>query len=356
MNIHLNSPIGGTGYGVASYNILKALSEHEDTDVALTLIGQQPHIDTQEAANIVQTALNKTTDVDYKAATLKIWHQFDLLNRPGKGKYYVLPFYEVDTLTEREKHHLGFPDHLIVSSKWAKNVLKDNGIKKRATVVPMGVDTEIFKPNDPEGFDKKGKYIFLTVGKWEVRKGHDTIIDAFGKAFKPDDDVELWMATHNGFLNEQQTNEWTNKVQVSPMSSKIRLFPRLPTHAKIAELMSYSDCGLYPSRGEGWNLELLEHMAMNKPVITTNWSAHTEFCNKKNSYLIDIDEKEPANDGVWFHGKSNWAKIGQKQVDQLIGHMQDVYKSAVLDNPAGLETAKKFSWKNTADLLIRCMS
>ena len=59
---------------------------------------------------------------------------------------------------------------------------------------------------------------------------------------------------------------------------------------------------------------------------------------------------------MWFHGKSNWAKIGQKQVDQLIGHMQDVYNNAILDNPAGIDTAKKFSWKNTADLLIRCMS
>ena len=38
MNIHVNSPIGGTGYGVASLNIVKALAA-EGNDVALTLIG-----------------------------------------------------------------------------------------------------------------------------------------------------------------------------------------------------------------------------------------------------------------------------------------------------------------------------
>jgi glycosyltransferase involved in cell wall biosynthesis len=354
MNIHLNSPIGGTGYGVASYNILKALNEQPDVEMALSIIGH-PHVDDQAAVDLVQQAMTRANSVDYKAPTLKIWHQFDLLNKPGKGKYFALPFYEVDVLDDKEKHHLGFPDQLIVSSKWAKNVLKENGIKKRATVVPMGVDTNIFHPVETK-VDKGDKYIFMTVGKWEVRKGHDTIIDCFNQAFTEEDNVELWMATHNGFLNEQQTNEWTNKVQTSKLASKIRMFPRLPTHAKIAELMSYSDCGLYPSRGEGWNLELLEHMAMGKPVIATNWSAHTEFCNKKNARLIDIDEKEPANDGMWFHGKSNWAKIGQNQIDQLIAHMQDVYNNAVVDNPAGLETAKKFSWKNTAENLLRCIS
>ena len=74
------------------------------------------------------------------------------------------------------------------------------------------------------------------------------------------------MATANPFLNQEETAKWTNLVEASPLKDKIRLFPRFPTHEKIAELMSYSDCGLYPSRGEGWNLELLEHMAMDKPV------------------------------------------------------------------------------------------
>ena len=72
--------------------------------------------------------------------------------------------------------------------------------------------------------------------------------------------------------------------------------------------------------------------------------------------LIDITEKEPAFDGKWFFGKSNWGKIGQSQKDQLISHMQEVYNQGIKTNPAGVETAKKFSWKNTAENLLRCMS
>ena len=77
--------------------------------------------------------------------------------------------------------------------------------------------------------------------------------------------------------------------------------------------MSKADCGIFPSRAEGWNLDMLEMMALNKSIITTNYSAHTEFCNKDNSFLIDISETEPANDGKWFFGQGNWAKIGEEQ-------------------------------------------
>ena len=167
MNIHINSPIGGTGYGVASLNILKGLSQLPETHVALSVIGN-PHLDNTKDIEYVQEALNNSVSVDYKAATLKIWHQFDLLNRPGKGKYFALPFYEVDTLDEREKHHLGFPDHLIVPSKWAKGVLKENGIKKRATVVPMGVDSMVFSPQ--EVTIDKPNYIFFNSRKMGSKK------------------------------------------------------------------------------------------------------------------------------------------------------------------------------------------
>ena len=56
--------------------------------------------------------------------------------------------------------------------------------------------------------------------------------------------------------------------------------------------MAKTDCGVFPARAEGWNLELLEMMSCNKPVIATNYSAHTEFCDDKNCMLIDIEDME----------------------------------------------------------------
>jgi len=348
-NLNMICPIGYTGYGIASLNILKNLINKYD--VSLFPVGN-PKIDSQEELNIVQQAVNNQETFDYEASCFKIWHQFDLALRVGKGEFTAFPFFELDTFTDREKHHLSYPDKIIVSSQWAKNVITNNGIQTPTYVAPLGVDRKIFdntKVNNEASKDLP--YVFITVGKWEIRKGHDLIIECFNKAFEENDNVELWMVTENPFLNEEQTKAWTDMVQSSKLSGKIRLFGRLQTHENLAEVMSYTSCGLFLSRAEGWNLELLEMMSMGKPVIATNYSSHTEFCTKENSYLIDIQETEPAFDNKWFNGEGNWAKITDSHKEQVIEQMRYVYNNNIKTNPGGIETAIKHSWENTTNII-----
>jgi glycosyltransferase involved in cell wall biosynthesis len=352
MNIHLQAPMGGTGYGHAGLHLLKALSNNHD--VCLSAIGN-PNPETKEDAEIINQAMLKQSSVDYKSPVIKIWHQFDLLNRVGDGQYFAYPFFEIDTFNELEKHHLNFPDVIITSSQWAKSIVEKNHITKPIKVVPLGVDNSIFFPKIQKDKNKINNYIFMTVGKWEIRKSHDVIIECFNRAFESNDEVELWLVTHNMFLNEREEKVWADLVQKSKLKSKIRIFPRLPSQKDVAELMSYSDCGLYVSRAEGWNLELLETMAMNKPVIATNYSAHTEYCNQNNCKLIDIQECEPAIDNKWFNGSGNWAKIGEEQKEQIVDHMRNMYINRITENQNGLDTAKQFSWINSANTLVRCI-
>lgn len=341
------SPIGYTGYGYASLNIIKSLIQI-DSEIALYPIGQ-PHIENANDASVIKQCIENAITLPYNAPCLKIWHQFDLLSRYGSGKYLAFPFFEVDKLPKKDVYNLNFPDDIVVSSDWAKNILIDNQVIRPIHIVPLGVDTGVFQP--PPDNKKNNKYIFCTIGKWEKRKAHDTIISCFNKAFERTDDVELWLVTHNGFLNAEQEGAWLNLVNSSKLRDKIRVFPRLPTHEKVAELIAHTDCGIYISRGEGWNMELLETMAMNKPVIVSNYSAHQEYCNNDNSFLVNISEKEPAIDNQWFFGDANWAKIGNEQIDQVVDYMRYVYQHQICTNPEGLNTAKKYSWTNTANLL-----
>lgn len=350
MNLHLMSPIGYTGYGYAGLNILKALSQLKN-NIALSIIGS-PNIDNQEDADIVRYSINLPHLIPSDSPCLKIWHQFDLLTRVGRGKYFAFPFFEVNSFNQKELYNLQFPDELVVSSHWAKNIIESNGIKKNIHVVPLGVDTSIF---DYTKNQNTNNYVFITIGKWEKRKAHDTIIHCFNHAFKQTDNVELWLVTHNNFLNEQEEQYWTNLVQNSVLSNKIRIFPRLPSHAKVAEIISYANCGIYISRGEGWNMELLETMAMNKPVIASNYSAHTEYCDSKNSFLVDMPETELAIDNKWFFGQSSWGKIGDSQIDQTISYMRYCYQNQLSNNENGLKTAQSLSWNNTATILAQAI-
>lgn len=346
-NLNFISPLGVTGYGIAAHNILKELSNLYN--ITYFPIGQ-PHIDNPKDVPLIQQCINNQDHFDFDAPCFKIWHQFDLGLRAGRGKFVAYPFFELDKFTDKEKHHLNHPDHLVVASEWAKQIMLQNNINKPITVAPLGVDRTIFNENVLSNIDRTNlPYIFINVGKWEIRKGHEILIEMFGQAFEESDNVELWLVTENPFLNKEQNMFWAELVKNSRLSSKIRLFNRLDTHHALAEVMSYSNCGIFPSRAEGWNLELLEMMSVGKPVITTFYSSHTEFCNDKNSYLIKPSETESAHDGKWFNGEGNWAKIDQSHKDQMIEYMRHVYTNNISINPEGIETAKKYNWQNTAN-------
>lgn len=348
-NLNFISPMGVTGYGIAAHNILKELSDLYN--ITYFPIGQ-PHIDNPKDVALVQKCINSQSDFDFDATCFKIWHQFDLGLRAGRGKFVAYPFFELDKFTDKEKHHLHHPDHIVVSSQWSKQIMVDNNIDKPITVAPLGVDRNIFHESILNNIDRTNlPYIFINIGKWEIRKGHEILIEMFNKAFDENDNVELWLVTENPFLNKEQNMFWAQLVNNSKLSAKIRLFNRLDTHDALAEVMSYADCGVFPSRAEGWNLELLEMMSIGKPVITTYYSSHTEFCNDKNSYLIKPTETELAFDGKWFNGEGSWAKIDQSHKDQMIDYMKFMYTNRINTNPEGIKTAIEFSWKNTASLV-----
>lgn len=349
--LNMVCPLGGTGYGIASLNILKELTKL--CNISLFPLGS-PAVDNQEDATLIQKIYENQSEFDINAPCLKIWHQFDLASTVGKVKSVAFPFFELDSFTKQEIAHLSSVDELIVSSSWAKKIIEKNKIEVKTSICQLGVDRKIFTGTSPvkenEEEDTNKPYVFLNVGKWEKRKGHDILIDAFSMAFEETDNVELWLVPFNPFLTEEEKKSWHDYAYQSKLaaSNKVKIFNRLPNHTAVAEVMSYSDCGIFPSRGEGWNLEALEMMSSNKPVIITNYSSHTEFCNSENSFLIEIEKTEKAMDNKWFNGQGDWATIGEKEMDQMIGLMRKVYTENIKGNSEGIKTADLLSWENAA--------
>jgi len=351
--LNVNCPINSTGYGITSQNITKELYK-KNIDISLFPIGQGIEVNSEEDKTTIKTLIDRSNTFDYGAACLKIWHQYDLASKIGHGHYYTFPFFEVDKLTDREKHHLNYSDFIFVASNWAKKVLLENNITKNIFVAPLGVDHSIFKIPNKIRLEQP-VYRFFHIGKWEHRKSHDFLIRAFSEAFETTDNVELWMLPFNPFLNEKENQYWFNMVGQSKLKDKVKIFGRLNTQYELASFIFQCNCGVFLSRAEGWNNEIVESMAMDKPIIATNYSAHTEYLTKNNSFMVDIDETEPANDGKWFNGFGNWAKLGDKQLEQTVEYMRYVYKNNIDSNKPGLETAAYYSWSRTADVINNTM-
>ena len=345
------------GYGISSYNIWKNLRSNINT--YLFPIGNVEAEGSWDKEALVED-LKKQTEHDLQAPCLKIWHAHDLINKPHSfGKYACYTYFELDNVTDAEKHGYDICDIIFVPSQWAKDVLVSNNVSANKIVVaPSGVDVSIFDQNielnDQEQEEANNdEYIFLNIGKWEIRKGHDVLVHAFNKAFSPEDNVKLWMCNSNPFISPQQHQQWNDLYKNNALGDKVKIFPRLPTQHNVAKIIKLSNCGIYPSRAEGWNNEAIETMAMNKPIIITNYSAHTEYCNKDNSLLVDIKDKEVAQDGLFFNGTGSWGRLSFDVVDALVEQMRYAYKNRISDNPEGVKTANNFSWQKTSDIIIK---
>lgn len=349
MDLNLTAPINFLGYGVAGLNILKGLVRN-GCDVSYWPIGQ-PNISSEQDAEIIRSCVANTQSFDHSAPSLRVWHQHDMAQHIGSGKRIGFPIFELNKFSKSEKLHLSSLDEIIVCSKWAKSIVEKEVDGASVSVAPLGVDPSIFNPKETKNKDKT---VFLNIGKWEIRKGHDILVEAFNQAFDEKDNVELWMMNDNPFLTEEQQKEWHELYLNSNLGSKIKIIPRVETHFEVAQIMRQADVGVFPSRAEGWNLEALEMMAMGKHVILTNYSAHTEFATHANSSLIEINETEEAYDGIWFNGNGEWASIGEEQVEQLIHHMRE-HRVVNNKNENGIKTGIRFSWDNCAKKILESL-
>ena len=174
--INITAPINNLGYGIASYNIIKNLLS-QGNQVNYLPIGKPDMSDPFIQKITMQECHEKNPSV-------KIWHQHELHGHVGKGMHVGFPIFELERFNELEKQSIKYNDRIFTCSKWAKEIVEQQtGVETK--VVPLGVDTQIFKPHD----STRPKTVFFNCGKWEVRKGHDILVNCFNAAFDHSDEV-----------------------------------------------------------------------------------------------------------------------------------------------------------------------
>lgn len=340
--MNIRAPIGRTGYGIVGLNLVKEAVKANPNTRYFPIGNPQP--ENHEDAKLIQKAVDNTVCPDKSLPGLTVWHEFDQAVQPVSSKHSALVFFEKDRLDNRAIDHLNLLDEVFVASLWAKKVLHKHGIY--SSVVPMGVDTSLFVPTKP----RDNAYYFFSVGKIEVRKGHHLLADWFSEAFSEDDNVRLVMNWANPFMTAQEHKEWEDKYRSTKLGHKI-LFMNTNTQQEVVNLIGNCHCGLFPTASEGFGLNILEAIAMNKPVITTDYSAMPDFCQQQNTVLCKPDGIEAAVDNKWFFGEACWAKRGPKYKEQFISGMQHMYKNWVSENPGYQETLQTFNWPNSYQMI-----
>lgn len=243
-------------------------------------------------------------------------------------------------------HCAGLVDELWVPTAWHKSVfsrlLGQYGMQQEVVVVPEAVDTQLFDPAllDPKQrkhchfnalgqvqCDEGKRFVFLSVFKWEERKGWDVLLRAYWRAFTAADDVLLVIHSYTPPPHQQIYNitalieEFANATTGQPLSALAAvhwlddlrqpcpalagdpaftaLFESKATFAsadraglsrpQVRLLYAIGDAFVLPTRGEGWGLPIAEAMSMQLPVLVTNYSGPTAYLTADNSYPLEVE-------------------------------------------------------------------
>jgi glycosyltransferase involved in cell wall biosynthesis len=350
------APHSRTGYGITGANLLRALQARGVPVAFFPLGGVDPSLTDNPD---LEQALRAQEQFPVHAPSVRLSQQFDLALHAGRGPRLAFTIFETETFSARDLHHLRMQDALAVCTPWAREVCHANGLTELPIhIVPLGVDAAVYHPRVMPARRWPDETVFLQVGKLETRKGQRELLRAFEAAFSPSDAVRLVLACHNAFMRRDQFDALLAPFRTSPMARRITLVTtELPGSADVAALMAAADCGVFPVRAEGWNLEAVEMMAMGKAIIASQATAHTAYMTHDNTRLITMGPPESAAAGGML---GTWPSWTDAQHEQLVEHLRAVHRDrqsgALGVNTGGLATAAAHSWDASADALLQAIN
>ena len=134
-------------------------------------------------------------------------------------------------------------------------------------------------------------FVVSVVGPWQARKAIPSSIEAFLRAFGPDEDVLLVVKTSaRDYLTHQPTPVSVVRLlgrhgRVPP----VHLITRDVPHEQLAALVRRSDCSLSLSRGEGFGLTIAEgYRPAGTPAVVVGWALRSSSSarNIHSSWII----------------------------------------------------------------------
>ena len=245
-------------------------------------------------------------------------------------------------------------------------------VEKPIEVLFEGADIEIYKPLDkvslfPELDNIKEKFAFLFVGHWingdlgEDRKNVGLLIKMFFEVFKnKKDKPALVLKTSQMGSSYIDRDEILKKINLIKKSINSKDLPNVYllhgefTDVEINELYNHPKIKAMVNltKGEGFGRPLLEFSLSKKPIITTNWSGHTDFLNPEFTTMLpgQLTNVHPSAANQWLLKESQWYSVD-------LGHAATTIKDVFEDYKKYTDGAKRqahkskteFSWDKMKD-------
>ena len=336
------------GYGARSRDFVKSLIYQRGHEWDIKILPQrwgntsQGYLVNHNEQDLLSRVLRK---MEYQP---DIWFQITIpeeFNPVGKHlNVGVTAGIETDTFPPSWFEGMNKMDVNIVSSNHSKDMIPKGAVTKPVTVLFEGVDLSkyhvSFNKHDTElnkSLDTiKEKFCFLFVGQWlpgiegEDRKNIPLTVRLFLESFK-DKKVQPALILKTNMKNPSVGDANNIKDIIERIKSTIRYSKSLPNvyhingnlddssmnelynHIKVKAMINLT-------KGEGFGRPLLEFSTLGKPIITTNYSGHTDFIKPTHNTLLDgkMTKVHPSASNKWILPESKWFSVDPSQTFNVL--------------------------------------
>jgi len=352
-----------SGYGARSRDIVKAIIELDKYDVKIIpqRWGNTPFGFIKE--NTEWEFLNKHFTQQLTAQP-EIWMQITVPNEfQPVGKYNIGCTAGIESTIAPAEWIEGCSrmNLILGSSEHTIKVLKESKFEKRdqntnqvvghiewkgdSEVMFEGANTEVYKPVKSE-FDLsniKEDFAYLFVGHWmqgqmgEDRKNVGLLIKAFYETFKnKSKKPALILKTTQVGASYMDRDEILKKISIIKSTVKSNNLPNVYllhgefTDVEMNEIYNHSKVKamINLTKGEGFGRPLLEFSLTNKPIITTNWSGHTDYLNPEFTTLLQgqMTNIHPSAANNMLLKEAQWFSVDYGHVGHYLKDMFENYK------------------------------
>ena len=357
MSFGFNCPINSVSFGQVSTALLRE-SRKRGQDIAIYPIGDKADLSTQKEdkdfLKWIEGAIKDfNTSFKREDPAFKLWH-LNGSNSFISDKQALFTFYELDSPTEVELNIARNNRKLILSSSYATEVFKSQGIN--AHFVPLGFDGENFERTDKE-YHSDGRIVFNLCGKFEYRKHHAKILSAWAKKFGDNPKYFLQCALFNPFLNAQNNNDLIARSLGHKKYFNMSFMGYMGTNAEYNDFLNSADIVIGMSGGEGWGLPEFQSVALGKHAVMLNAHAYRDWATNENSVLVEPSAKIDVFDGLFFKKGSdyNQGQIFDWDDDDFTSACEEAVKRVESNkvNESGLKLKDDFTYANTLDGIIK---
>ncbi|MBN1940928.1 MAG: glycosyltransferase family 4 protein [Candidatus Diapherotrites archaeon] len=227
-----------------------------------------------------------------------------LVRHPKKFGVTPVPWYVADGWVANFHKDLETLPLVVATSQWVKETYMRDGLSgKNMEVVPIGIDTDLFKPipqnnelvaglRETLGIKPEEK-IILTAGGDTTSKGFQEVLKALAVV---DKEFKDWHYVGKTWPSPSQADHRRFELelveQLGLPKEKITYIDQGCSNDFMTYLLNMCDVYAGPSRLEGFGMIQVEAQACGKPVIAMDAMAFKDTINKgKTGFLARVEEE-----------------------------------------------------------------